>query len=238
MFTGAHNYLTAPQKICCNCKISKSIYELYSCGKCAGDLCVPCMKKIKENVTCKCSKLGHPTLHCNHYMICQNCYEKERVICCGKSQNKYCKSRYFGYCDDCFESRLLYLAEQEDISDVARGYLMYVIKCQLEKQADRYSFSTGDGNIMTELTDLYDNYITHTNTYKLFNFTNEDKLSSYIWNGYITEDVKSLTKTELYIMEIVLKHYMQHILLLEKRVTYNIQVIYTNIVKELNTVLS
>lgn len=229
MFTGAHNYLNAPLKKCCNCKLSKSTYELYSCGKCAGDLCVPCMKITKENATCKCSKLAHSTLQCNHYMICQVCYEKERVICCGKPQNSYCKSRYFGYCDDCFESRLLYLVQQ-DIPDVQRGYLMYVVKCQLEKKR---KLIPADDNVITQLTTLYDNYVTHTNTHQLFNFTNEDKLSSYIWNGYITEDVKSLPKTELYIMEIVLKQYIRHISQLKKQLTYNNQVIYNKVINEL-----
>lgn len=230
MFTGAHNYTEYPQKKCCNCKLSKSVYELYACGKCSGDLCVPCMKKTKENATCKCSKLEHPTLQCNHYMICQYCYEKERVICCKKSQNRYCKSRYFGYCEDCFESRLLYLAEQ-DISDAARGYLMYVVKCQLSKQSD-YNGPELDSKLKGQMTTEYDKYMHTTPTHYLFNFTNEDKISSYIWNGYITEKVKSLTKTELYIIEIVLKHYIQQ--MDYKAIIHDIQVIYNNVIRELN----
>lgn len=233
MFTGAHNYLNVPLKKCCNCKLSKSIYELYSCVKCSGDLCVPCMKITKANASCACSKLEHPILQCNHYMICQYCYEKDRVICCGKPQNRYCKAQYFGYCDDCIESRLLYFSQQ-DISDVGRGYLMYVVKCQLEKQAQSKKNIPSDGDVVSQLTKLYDNYVTNTITYKLFNFTNKDKLSAYIWNGYVTEDIKSLTKTELYIMEIVLKHYIRHISQLAKPITHNIQYIYNKVFRELN----
>lgn len=88
MFTGAYNYSDFPHKKCCNCKLSKSIYELYACGKCVEDLCVPCMKLTKNTATCECSKFANPALQCNHYMICQFCYSKERVICCKNSEKK------------------------------------------------------------------------------------------------------------------------------------------------------
>lgn len=141
------------------------------------------------------------------------------VVRTQKKKYYYCKDRYFGYCDNCFESRLVFLSNQ-DISTVSRGYLMYIIKGELLKKPKDNS----------ELTTLYDKYAHDTSTHYLFDFVSNDKLSSYIWNGYITEDIKNLTNMELYIMEIVLKNYFT----VSKNVSHNLQVTYNNIINMLN----
>lgn len=225
MFTGTHNYLNLPQKKCCNCKMSKSVYELYACGKCTEYVCVPCMKLTKNTATCECSKFEHPSLQCNHYMICQSCYNRKHVTCCKNltKQLYYCDDRYFGYCDNCFESRLLFLANQ-DISTVSRGYLMYIIKGELIKKPKDDS----------DLMKLYDKYVHDEPTHYLFNFVSDDKLSTYIWKSYVTEDIKTLTNMELYIMEIVLKKYIT----ISKKISHNLQVKYNDIIKTIHAGLS
>lgn len=212
MFGGAHTDLTVYEhKKCYGCNVSTVIFKLNPCNTCNIDYCYDCWNSFIR--TCKCSAAksnGFNPTDCLR-AVCQKCKNRDSILCCGK--NKYCKSRYFGYCDNCFGARLISLYKQ-DILPVSRGYLIYIIEQYIvDLQMMEGDSASDSDNIFKQLIEVYHEYKSPTNTVEVYRFTDEhgeratlDKLTKYIWNGYVDDNDMGIM--DLYVKEIVLRKYI------------------------------
>ena len=211
MFTGVHTDLSYyPHKMCYGCKISKPEFKLNPCSTCYNDYCYDCSKGFVR--TCKCSpeyiysnSKGKITAKMCNRAECQQCKNKYNnvIICCGK--NKYCKSRYFGYCDDCFGDRLITLSKQNLLPE-SRGYLIYIIKLYISELKKKE-----DAILHAKIQALEEVLLPFTGKMvvdgvELYTFTG-NKTSQYIWSGYVADN-DDMPINDLYVKEIVLDKYI------------------------------
>lgn len=209
MFVGAPVDLSYyAHKKCYGCNISTVVFKLSQCNTCNIEYCYDCWNGFKR--TCECftanSKGDIRANECSR-AICQRCKDRDIITCCNK--RKYCKSRYFGYCDDCFGNRLIFLSKA-DLLPVSRGYLMYIIK---EYITDLKKFDNIPGDKIKLLEDVYSGFKPAPELANLYRFSNEkaddimlDKTSQYIWSGYVQDNKMPIN--DLYVKEIVLRKYV------------------------------
>ncbi len=200
-----NNYFV--QKKCYGCNVLTVGFKLMQCYSCNIEYCYDCWDGFKR--TCECSTANSKgTISANecNRAICQRCKNIDSITCCNK--RKYCKSRYFGYCADCFGDRLIYLSRQ-DLLSVSRGYLMYIIKGYITELKETGAL---DDKIKI-LEDICIVFKQPTELSNLYRFSNEkaddptlDKTSKYIWSGYVQDN--NMPLNDLYVKEIVLRKYV------------------------------
>ena len=196
------------QKKCYGCNVSTVVFKLSQCNTCNIEYCYDCWNGFKR--TCECSTANSKgdirANECNR-AICQRCKDRDSITCCNK--RKYCKSRYFGYCDDCFGDRILYLSKQK-LLPVSRGYLMYIINGYI---TDLKKIGGALEDKIKLLEDVCLEFKQPTELANLYRFSNEkaddptlDKTSQYIWSGYVQDN--NMPINDLYVKEIVLRKYV------------------------------